>query len=85
MNRVNAPDDKTAAQFRNQHSHPRDHGSINGGALKKLPSAFDPKHSINVELGAHDWSIHRTTNTERHKLTYESQKLQGKSPGANGG
>src|SRR5213594_260678 len=28
----------------------------------------------------------RTTKlTDRHKLTYESQRLQGKSPGANGG
>src|SRR2546430_2679932 len=27
----------------------------------------------------------RRRTTERHELTYENQKLQGKSPGANGG
>ena len=26
-----------------------------------------------------------TKLTDRHELTYENQKLQGKSPGANGG
>ena len=85
MNRVNAPDDKTAIQSRNQHSHPRDDRSINDCALKDRPSAFDRKHSINVELGTHDWSIHRTSKLSDRSSDLSKAKTPRHNPKAKPG
>jgi hypothetical protein len=69
VNGINTPDNNAPAKSRNEHSHPRRYRSIDDRTLQNSPSAFDRKHGIDMELGMHRWSNHRTTKLSDHRPT----------------